>query len=161
MTGSSAIKRGSTELTTGKLETPMNKNEQYEILGTLQADAQMLVNYTMAFMVKPAFRELTSTRREELTDATYCVTASLGRHLLVVLDADGLRLRRHLEEFFPRLEHLARLNKELGLQYMAGAFEQLRAGLIQCGLTYLEPTAQGLAMHDAPRLAGSRDARFA
>lgn len=115
----------------------MNNEYKNLLLGTLQADAQMLVDYATMFMTKPAFGELEPALQEAFKDAIYAVTASLGRHTLAVLEANGVSLSRHLQQLFPRLELLASFSKQFGLQYMAGAFERLRQELVKCGLTYL------------------------
>ena len=108
------------------------------LLGTLQKDAQMLVDRTTRFMTKPAFGELGSALREDFYDATYSLTASLGRHTLSVLEVGGWSLSLHLQELFFNVERLASLNKEAGIQSMTGAFERLRQELVRCGLTYLD-----------------------
>lgn len=119
------------------LDDQMDNEYKNLLLGTLQEDAQLLVDYTTMFMTKPAFGKLEQEFQEEFKEAMYSVTVSLGRHTLSVLEIDPWSLSRHLPELFSRLELLSSLNKKVGIQSMAGAFENLRKGLVSCGLTYL------------------------
>lgn len=117
----------------------MDNEDKNRFLGTLQEDAQLLVDRTTMFMTKPAFGKLEPELQEEFKEAMYSLTASLGRHTLSVLEVGGWSLSLHLQELFCRAERLSSLNKKVGIQPMADALENLRKGLVKCGMTYLEP----------------------